>query len=307
MLSRTRLAALAAPFALALALAAPAGAQTTSAVTCPASFDVLHNDRIGSLQLPAGPYTITVLDGNTLSCTDASELFEQFLEDFDGRLQRPWVLNASTATFTRGRGSTVGFRVAQSGPTPPTPPSNRVCPSYFTVLHNDHIGAFSIPRGRYRVTLLSLGHISCSQASSLLARFLQDWDGILPRPWFLDPTTGSFMRGNRNVGFRIKPWTGPVPSGGGGGTHPSDGSRCPGTFRVLNNDRIGRLRLPRGPYIVTRLRGARISCRQASSLFADFLQDFDGVLPRPWRLNTRTATFRQGSSRNGFRVKPARP
>jgi hypothetical protein len=174
------------------------------------------------------------------------------------------------------------------------------------VLHNDHIGRLAIPRGRYRIVLLSVGSLSCSRAAVLLARFLQDWDGVLPRPWKLDPGTATFERGHRHVGFRIKPWSGPFPSGGGGGRHPSDGSRCPGTFLVQHNDRIGALRLRRGRYLITRLRGRSPSCARASSLFASFLEDFEGTLPPPWRLNTRTGAFTRGPGAGGFRVKPVR-
>jgi hypothetical protein len=294
-----------------LVAAAPAAAQTGGAV-CPATFHVLHDDRIGQLQLRAGHYTVTLLDASRLSCAAASDLFRQFLEDWDGRLPRPWRLNVSTATFTRGAGSTVGFSVAPTGTGGGGGggghhPHGAQCPGTFRVLHNDRIGTFRIPRGNYTITLLSVGRITCSRASALFAQFLQDFDGILPVPWFLDPETGSFMRGSRNLGFRIKQAVGPPnPSGGGGGTHPT-GTRCPGTFRVLNNDRIGRLRLPRGPYIVTLLQGGRLSCSRASTLFSQFLQDVDGVLPRPWVLTVRTATFRQGRGSNtGFRVKRAR-
>ena len=179
-------------------------------------------------------------------------------------------------------------------------------PSYFRVLHNDHIGSLAVAKGRYRIVLLSVGPISCARASTLFARFLQDYDGVLPRPWLVDPGTGSFSRGHRNVGFRIEPWAGPVPSGSASGTHPSDGTRCPGTFRVLHRDSIGRLTLRAGPYIVTRLRGRSPSCARASQLLAGFLQDFEGDLPSPWVLNTQTATFRRGPGGGGFRIKPAR-
>jgi len=113
------------------------------------------------------------------------------------------------------------------------------------------------------------------------------------------------MRGSRNVGFRIKGWVGPArPSGAGGGTHPT-ADRCRGTFRVLNNDSIGKLRLRKGPYRIT-LVNRGLSCRRASQLFTSFLQDFEGDLPRPWKLNVQTATFTRGGSRSpGFRVKPA--
>jgi hypothetical protein len=280
-----------------------ASAQTTAAASCPGTFEVLHNDRVGALYLPAGPYVIIVLNPSTLSCHDASELFREFLEDYNGRLAGGWRVDPSTATFTRASQS---FRVTAASPTPPTPPSKRVCPSYFTVLHNDQIGSFAIRKGRYRITLLSVGRISCALASNAFARFLQDFDGILPRPWFIDPSTGTFMRGSRYVGFRIKPWSGPLPPNGGGGRHPSTGGKCAGTFRVVHNDRIGKLRLPRGPYLINAF--GNVSCAQASTQFASFLaNDYTGMLPRPWRLQLTTGTFLRGTgSQNGFRVKPAR-
>jgi hypothetical protein len=300
------LAGLVATAALALALAPSASAAEA---TCPGTFQVLHNDRIGAMQLPAGAYTITVLDSATMGCTEAAQLLSQFLEDWDGRLPRPWVATNSTRTFTAGRNSTVGFRVTPGEPTPPTPPnppdppSSRVCAGYFTVLDNDRIGSFSIPRGRYRITLLGYAGVSCSQASTLFARFLQDFDGVLPRPWFLDPSTGSFMKGSRHIGFRIKPY---VEDGGSSrGRHPVRGeTRCP-TFRVLNNDQIGRLVLPRGTYNVW-VRG-RLSCARSTTLFAQFLQDVTGDLPSPWVVNPRPGSFSRGpGSPKGFRVKPAR-
>ena len=296
------------------ALATPGAAYAQgggSPAVCPATFEVLHDDTIGSLLLLKGPYTVTLLDANALTCSEASDLFRQFLEDWDGRLPRPWVMNAQTRTFTRGSGGSVGFSVAPAtsgggGGGGGHHPHATACPGTFGVLHNDRIGSFAIPKGNYRITLLAVGRISCSAASSYFARFLQDYDGILPRPWFIDPETGSFMRGARNVGFRVKELVGPVrPSGGGSGTHPT-GDRCPGTFRVLNNDRIGKLRLRRGPYRITLL-SDRLSCQAAARLFRGFLEDFDGVLPRPWVLNVQVATFSRGrSSKAGFRVKPAR-
>ena len=298
--------------AAALLAPAAASAQTGGAATCPATFQVLHDDKIGALSLPAGAYTVTVLDSARLSCQHASDLFRQFLEDWDGRLPRPWRFSVEATgrgTFTRGAGSTLGFSVAPAsnhggGGGGGHHPHGTACPGTFRVLHNDRIGSFRIPAGNYQITLLSYGRISCARASRLFAQFLQDFDGTLPRPWILDSETGSFMRGARNVGFRIKELVGPPsPSGGGGGTHPT-GSRCGGTFRVLNNDRIGRLMLPRGRYTITLLSGGGLSCSGASRLFTEFLQDFTGVLPRPWVVNNRTATFTRGSGSNrGFRVK----
>jgi len=310
MRERTRPLLLAIAVLTAAALGAPGSASAQAPSTCPSTFEVLHDDTVGALYLPRGAYTITLLSPGALSCAEAADLFRQFLEDYDGRLPRPWVVDAQGAAFTRGANGSVGFLVASAGTGGGGGgghhPTGAACPGTFRVLHNDYIGSFSIPKGNYRITLLGVGRISCSKASAYFARFLEDYDGVLPRPWFLDTETGSFLRGSRNVGFRIKKWVGPVhPSGGGSGVHPS-GSRCPSTFRVLNNDRIGKLRLRKGPYRIT-LVNRGLSCGRASQLFTSFLRDYEGTLPRPWRLNVQTATFTRGGSRSaGFRVKPAR-
>jgi len=299
---------------LAGALAVPGEAKAQgggAAAPCPDTFEVLHDDMVGPLLLPRGAYTITLLDQSALTCADAADLFRQFLEDFDGRLPRPWVVNASARAFTRGSGSSAGFSVAPAtsgggGGGGGHHPLGSACPGTFQVLHNDRIGTFAIPKGQYVISLLAVGRMTCAKASSYFARFLQDFDGILPRPWLIDPETGSFMRGSRNVGFRIKELVGPPrPSGGGSGVHPT-GNRCPGTFRVLHNDSIGKLRLRRGPYRITLL-GDRLSCQAASRRFAAFLDDTDGVLSRPWVLKLQTATFTRGrGGKIGFRIKPAR-
>jgi hypothetical protein len=290
--------------------AAPAASDAQQPTACPATFEVLHDDTIGALYLPKGNYTILLLDPASLTCAEASDLFRQFLEDYDGRLRRPWVVDAQDSTFTSNPTGTRGFSVVPAtsggGGGGGHHPVGSICPGTFHVLHDDHIGRFSVPEGHYLITLLSVGRIGCSQAATYLARFLDDYDGVLPRPWFLDPETGSFMRGARNVGFRIKQLAGPpVPHGGGSGTYPR-GRRCPDTFRVLNNDSIGRLRLRKGSYWIT-LVNRGLSCGRASQLFTSFLQDYQGTLPRPWRLAVQTATFTRGGSRSpGFRVKPTR-
>src|SRR5829696_7293239 len=307
--TRALLLALTALVAAAVALPASASAQTGASAVCPATFQVLHNDKIGRLSLPGGAYTITLLNSSRLSCQDASDLFRQFLEDWDGKLTRPWrysVQGSGRGTFRRGN-SSVGFSVAPAGGGGGGGggghhPVGTQCPGTFRVLHNDRIGTFRVPEGNYRLTLLAVGRISCSQAARYFAQFLQDFDGILPSPWFLDPETGSFMRGSRNVGFRIKEAVTPLTprNAPGGGTHPTV-RRCPGTFRVLHNDRIGRLPLAKGPYRITLLSGGSLSCQGASQQFTSFLQDVSGVIPRPWVLNVRTATFRRGRGSNtGF-------
>jgi hypothetical protein len=290
---------------LAAAGAAPAAAEAAP-VTCPSTFAVLHDDRIGDLQLPAGNYTLTVLDDALLSCAHATDLFRQFLEDFDGRLPSPWTLDVATATFTRAAGN--GFSVAlaavpNGGGGGGHHPSGTTCPGFFQVLHNDVIGSLRLPAGEYRITLLAVGRFTCARAAARFADFLADFDGRLPRPWVLDSQTGTFSR-SAHVGFRVKLAVGEPAQADPAGVHPT-GARCPNTFRVQNNDRIGRLRLPAGRYRITRLRPSALSCADAADLFSEFLQFPAGDLPSPWVLNAQQATFRRGRSSNvGFRVKP---
>lgn len=292
---------------------APAGAATPRGTPCPGTFRVLHDDHIGRLVLPAGPYVIRVLNPSRLSCASASDLFRQFLEDFDGRLPRPWILDVATATFTRGPGSDVGFNVTRSSGTGggggQHPATGTSCPAFFRVLHNDRIGPLRLRAGNYRITLLSVGRLSCARAAADFARFLLDFDGRLPRPWFLDPETGTFMRGSRNVGFRVKSAVGRPTNPSRGGRFPRAGERvCPGSFRVLHRDRVGRLILPAGPYLVTLLPGRGMSCGRASRLFTAFLNLPSGRLPRPWVVVSASGTFTRGRHSNvGFRVKQLRP
>jgi hypothetical protein len=291
--------------ALALAASAPAAAQTPAA--CPATFQVLHDDAIGALALPAGPYRITVVDPARLSCAHAADLFRQFLEDWDGRLPSSWELDPATATFTGASGA--AFSIARTdtpsgGGGGQHPATGLRCPGTFQVLHDDRIGSFRVPAGQYTLTLLSAGSLSCGQASRRFASFLQDFDGRLAGRWVLHRATATFQRGSAAVGFRVEPAVGPAPppTPGGGGTHPA-GDRCPGTFQVLHDDSIGRLQLPAGRYRITQGASGRPSCSLASRYLARFLRAGD-VSPG-WRLDTATATFSSSSS-GSFRIKRVR-
>jgi len=182
------------------------------------------------------------------------------------------------------------------------------CAGTFRVLHDDHVGRLSLPKGNYRITTLSAGRPSCIQASRLFATFLQDFDGRLPRPWRLSVANSTFVR-EPGVGFHVAP----VGSNGGGGVeeevggagkHPGEGRICPAPFRVLHNDRIGRLRLPAGRYMIVRLQLGSFSCRNAATWFTRFLDAYRGNLPAGWKLHPQTATFMRGGVR--FRVKPLR-
>jgi hypothetical protein len=178
------------------------------------------------------------------------------------------------------------------------------CPGTFSVLHDDTIGFVAVPKGSYQLTTLDPAALSCASATAAFARFLQDFDGRLPSPWQLNALTGTFVRGNGPAAFEVAPAARPVgPPAGGSTTHPT-GDRCPGTFRVLHNDRIGRLRLPAGRYRITLGPSEPIGCAASSRALTRFLARPAGRLPQGWRLAPATATF----SRNGvvaFRMKPA--
>ena len=78
----------AATFVLAVALAAlvafGATATARSATRCPASFTVLHNDSVGTLEDPGG--RLRPADDTALVRCAASSLLSRFLDDFDGIL-----------------------------------------------------------------------------------------------------------------------------------------------------------------------------------------------------------------------------
>lgn len=215
-----------------------------------------------------------------------------------------------SSSSRKGRGTLVGLALAvtlglmlligASGAKAAT----AVCPNTFHVLHDDHVGKLELPKGHYRITLLRKNKLSCRRAAKLFAKFLEDYDGRLPGKWRVVKKSASFVKGNTGIGFSVKKGK---KKGGGGGRHPRHGGkRCRATFEVLHNDRIGKLKIPAGEYYITRLTRSSPKCKRASKLFAKFLQDVNGDLPRGWRLNVRRAAFiKRGTGGDGFRIKPA--
>jgi hypothetical protein len=182
------------------------------------------------------------------------------------------------------------------------PASAATCPS-FKVLHNDRIGPANLPAGNYTVTTDT--GLSCQAASQLFTRFLQDWDGNLPKPWrVVAEGTGkaSFTRGGQ-PGFSVARSGG---SGGGGGGNNELGRLCSGTFTVNTSTDVGPLFFPKGQYLVYIPAQSGITCRRASILFTRFLAAPEGQLPFPWRVKTQTATFYKPDHplRSAFRVEP---
>ena len=177
----------------------------------------------------------------------------------------------------------------------------------FTVLHNDRIGDLSLPKGKYTVNVINGDLFSCTQATNDFRNFLWDYDGVLPRPWrytVLGTGKGRFFKStNRQVGFAVRKGASPAPTPGPTPT-PSRFVRCPGTFQVLGNDRIGPLALPRGPYYIYASTSPALSCANAEAKFRLFLNFPSGALPAPWVQKGAQFTNPQKGGL-GFRVKQA--
>jgi len=85
-----------------------AGSDSASAARMDCgTFQVLHNDHIKKVQFPKGTYDVSA---NKLSCKQAIKLLKQFLNDPDGILREPWVVNKNRK-FARGKGSRVNFKL----------------------------------------------------------------------------------------------------------------------------------------------------------------------------------------------------
>jgi hypothetical protein len=283
---------------IAAALLVPA-ATAQAATRCPATFQVLHNDQIGAMKLPAGAYNVSVTN---LSCASASSLFAEFLSDYDGVLPFPWRTNPARKSFTNGA-SGFSVRLARGSPTPPAPPTptaGYTCPGTFTVLHDDRIGTASLPAGQYTVKLLSSG-LTCGSAATLFAQFLDYPSGRLPSPWTYANVSGtnpgaSFANTPRGLGFRVDQTRG--GTGGGGRSAVT----C-GIFRVLHNDHVGSLYVPKGSYEIVLPAGSTMTCGAATSQFNRFLDA--ASLPRPWILDAAAGTFSRGyGSRTTFGIDP---
>ena len=207
---------LAAALALAAALLALAlgGATKAAAATCP-SFKVLHNDRIGAANLPAGSYSVTTEDAS-LSCSEASKLFARFLEDFDGNLPAPWKVvpqDSGKASFTRT--NQTGFSVArtggseESGGTPVNPLIGKLCPNTFTVNSNAPVGSLVFAKGKYLLYQPAGTGITCNRAAVLFTRLLGQ-GAQLQFPWKVDAQTATFYKPSNPTrsAFRVEPFGG---------------------------------------------------------------------------------------------------
>jgi hypothetical protein len=174
------------------------------------------------------------------------------------------------------------------------------CPS-FRVLHDDRIGPAVFLAGSYAISIAPAANLSCAAATKNFTRFLEDYDGVLPRPWIVvagGAGKASFKQAGV-VAFSVS------RTGGGEEGSSSLGALCKGTFTVNASTRVGPLFFPKGPYLLYIPPRSGISCNRASVLFTRFL-GAGGALPPPWRTIAQTATFYKPANpqRSAFRVEP---
>jgi hypothetical protein len=207
--------------------------------------------------------------------------------------RRAWLLGLALIAALAVLGSIARPGAAATAPS--------TCPG-FRVLHDDRIGAAVFPAGTYTITLQD-SSLTCKSSAGLFARFLEDWDGVLPKPWAVaneGPGKAAFLRNGTTPGFAVE-LTGAEEEGG---TNPALGKLCPGTFTVNSTTVVGSLRFTKGAFLVYLPAGTGITCNRASVLFTKFL-GAGGVLPRPWKLLNQTATFYKSSNprRSAFRIE----
>jgi hypothetical protein len=175
------------------------------------------------------------------------------------------------------------------------------CPG-FRVLHNDRIGAAVFPAGNYTVNIETSG-LNCKSSAELFARFLEDYDGSLPKPWTVSGEgsgKAAFLKGSE-AGFSVEL----TAKKEEGGSNPDLGKLCPNTFTVNATTIIRPLRFTKGNFLIYLPKGSGITCNRASVLFTKFL-GAGGYLPQPWKLLNQTATFYKPSNptRSAFRIEP---
>lgn len=191
---------------------------------------------------------------------------------------------------------------AAAAPQAVAPPAPKTCPD-FRVLHDTRIGAAVLPAGKYTIGLESAS-LTCKSGAELFAKFLENFNGILPSPWKVSPESpgkAAFLRAG-NPGFSVELTS---KSGEEGGTNPQLGQLCPKPFMVTEDTVIRPLRFTKGKFLIYIPAGSGITCNRAAVLFTRFLAA-GGTLPEPWKLTSQTATFYKPANptRSAFRIEP---
>jgi hypothetical protein len=205
--------ALAVVAALACIALSASAAPAATVGACP-SFRVLHNDRIGPANLPAGSYSVTPAATSGLTCAQASAFFTRFLEDYDGVLPTPWrAIAQGTGKASFARGNRDSFSVARTGgreEEETNPSLGKLCAGTYTVNHRTIVGPLAFNKGRYLLYIPPRSLISCRRASVLFTRFLGQPGGRLPFPWKVINQTATFYKPAFPLrsAFRIEPYAG---------------------------------------------------------------------------------------------------
>jgi hypothetical protein len=205
--------ALAVVAALACIALSASAAPAATVAACP-SFRVLHNDRIGPANLPAGSYSVTPAASSGLTCPQASAFFTRFLEDYDGVLPTPWrVIAQGSGKASFARGTRAGFSVARTGGSEEeetSPSLGKLCAGTYTVNHRTIVGPLAFNQGQYLLYLPPSSLITCRRASVLFTRFLGQPGGRLPSPWRVINQTATFYKPAQpqRSAFRIEPYAG---------------------------------------------------------------------------------------------------
>jgi hypothetical protein len=168
------------------------------------------------------------------------------------------------------------------------------CPGTFRVLHNDKIDGVPFRAGKYTITVKRM---ACQAASGYFTKFLADNQNDLPKGWRLFADRLKFKNKKQNIAFRVKRVSG---GGGGGGGGGATTGKCPGTFRVLHDDKINSLSVPAGKY---QIRVKRMACQSASNSFKRFLSAPGNVLPKGWKLIKPKQKFKNLKGGYSFKIK----
>lgn len=267
-------------------------ASASAANTCP-TFHVLHNDRIGSVKIPAGQYTVAP---KGVTCKNSAILIERFLDDYDGNLPDGWTVTGGSSIVFKKAGTAESITMKRTTVAPSggsgSDTQNGLCPGTFTVLHNDKVGGMPLKKGQYQIRTKGL---YCWFDSQKLAYFLDyNESGKLPSPWTVVPALKKIQR-SPNHYFTLKY----VGNSGGGGYHPGNMVRCPKTVTVRKAGVLAGMAFDPGVYYVNVAPGT--TCPGATNLFTQWLEA--GAVNNSWKVNSQTATFTLNSK--SFQVEPA--
>jgi len=175
------------------------------------------------------------------------------------------------------------------------------CPAYVQVVDHDKIGRLDVPPSYYILTIADDERLTCDYVTDMFIAFLQDFDGVLPKPWKLNAKTATFTRGRKSDGVFTVTASESPPSEAEPVILPKS---CGAKFTVVHNDRIGKLKIPAGKYRLTVLDKKKLTCAKAAKRFKGFLAK--GNVPNTWKVKRSSATFQKKANRSvGFNINKA--